>query len=122
MAYLPQRGAEEAAEQPAWLRQELNAGEFRTGENIWLALGLGSLLFSSVLVLALMDWRLDDTAHVWERALPGTKLPTETNYLTFSAPLGMGEVSVELKVLEWFALSLAGTAFLACAAMCLAGK
>jgi len=78
---------------------ELKDGEFRTSEKYWLYLGLFSLISIALLAASIVDWRVD--GNIAERALPGNNATNEAVYVTV-----LGEWSMELKTLEYLAISI----------------
>ena len=72
---------------------EMHEGQFRSGENFWVYIGFVCIIGAGLVGAALVDFSLN--GNVFERAIPGTHLPTETIYMTV-----LGIWSVELKMLE----------------------
>ena len=74
--------------------EELNGGQFRTGENWWMYLGFCCLIGIGVLAASLMEWRMD--GQMLQNAMPGKDVASQTVYVTLFSGL-----SVELKSLMY---------------------
>jgi len=87
------------------------AGGFRSGNPYWLYLGFGCMVAIGLLAGAVMDWRIGGDM---SRAVPGVFVPNQTQYLF------VGGVAVEVKLIEYALMFVAGIVLMVCYLM--AGK